>query len=217
MYRLNSNKIWPKEDKPNQFSFEWLKSKKKLSNKISKRRLHHFFERNEIKNLNGIFDYEIGDKVFLESYGILTISRIKPIVYKPANLNFESKKGWYIYNFIIYFQEFDYVKMNWFSAFWTECKPIKNINMKILKENALDTLNQSICNNPSFKDDEWEKELYFLTKIISEDESNVFNEDFSYKKEFLNNILNESTNYKIKAWYFPENESYSGCFCGECF
>ena len=203
-------------------TFETLKAQKKISNKLSKRKLNTTISGYEKNKLYKIFDYSVGDKIYSDLFGMLTISNIRPVINKIVNSSGKSKKRWYVGDFILSFKELDLIdsklKLSWIDEFSIIKLENKSISIADIKENLITYVKCNLCGinmrhlNSKNTITNVSKFVYY---VLTTNDSDVFEEDFSYKEEFLNKLKDLDSKI-IFPWFFPTKDDKS-CFCETCW
>lgn len=176
-------------------TFEQFKKNKIYRKNLSRRRSKKHFTKTFLQFAD---KFNIGDKIFLEEYGFLTIKDVEINYY---NLFFKNK-CWILDNISISFEEKEILEKNNFYSFNDSCfTPPKTYEE--IKEKLTAIFLANLC---------WQEnanKIGFLVATLPQEE--VFDENLFFKSSFIKNLKHEYESIQYMPWPFLDRKE--NCYC----
>jgi len=176
-------------------TFKQFKKNKIYRKKISRRRSKFYYAKTFLQFVD---KFNIGDKIFLEEYGFLTIKDVE-IKYSNISLN---KKQWILDNITIFFEEKEIIEKELFYSFHDSCfappKTYEEIRNKLTQ-----VFLSALC---------WQQDSYkigFLVATLPQEE--VFDENLLFKNSFIKSLNFEYESIQYLPW--PLIDRKENCYC----
>jgi hypothetical protein len=183
-------------------TFEQVKSGKVFRKKLKKRVAKKYYNK---QHIDFILKFDIGDVVFLDQIGFLTIKDITPIFEKLCRVVSSRHKSnnWFLSSFKVYFVEKEITDSIHSYDFEDIFLHKNNMSYEEFINDMKSTMLKDLCY--------YESNFKIPYLVISLPKEKVLNENLTYKKDFLEKLKTEYAEVKFMPW--PLIDQKEKCFC----